>query len=445
MLTCLPHVAPDGAPGKAPVTLLQRALARARATLLGGVLAAGAILVPAGAARAVVLQVTPGLSAGVTSNANNDPNTARFVTPYEAFSTVRGSAAMVLTEAGATHLVGYGFQLTGYAQTTAANNVSQDIRWRSTLNLSARTELSMGVETSIFRFSALPTTDPMAGDTTSTPTGTASTVINGSAFETLGYQPSGRIRYSQAVNANYLKPFGQGGDVPTVLTLNAFGRGERGAGKDVFTLTTILTDLVLLQTTPNTPPSDYQLTSQLLGGYRRELNANASIEVQGGAQAFINTTAGSVALGPSGIATGSYRRLPWFATLVLAHAPTVNMYAGESVIADSATLRVSMPLNKRETLVVAGFGGYTFARRVTGQSHFVFAPRVYDLFILGGTLGYRFERLPFAVTLDYNVTDQRGSIIGERTYPSTRRTFYGLTVTGALAWGEGQHGLVRPQ
>jgi hypothetical protein len=371
---------------------------------------------------------------------------------YEAYSTVRGTAAMVLTDGGATHRLGYTFQMTDYAQSTIANNTSHDVRWNSTLTLSARTELQLGANASIFRYSALGTTDPLAGNTTSTPAGTpATSVVNGAATQTLSYQPNGRVHYTQALIAGYIKPLDQSSQVPSLLTLTGNGRGEWGAGKNILTLTATVTDFVRLEETAAPPPGGYQLTSQLLAGYRRDLSANASVEVQAGALAFINASAGAVALGPAGGATASYRRLPWFATLVLMHAPMVNMYAGEAVIADSATLRLSMPLNKRETLVIAGFGGYTYARRVTGQEHFVFAPRVYDLFNVGGTLAYRFERMPFAISLDCVVTDQRGlnmdvtDAMGRTTtvqvYPSTRRRFLGLTVSGTLAWGEGQRGL----
>jgi len=414
---------------------------------LGIALAAGSALC-AGRATATVLEVTPGLSAGVTNNATGAAS-SQVPNQYEAFSSVRGSAALLMTDAGATHRLGYTFQLTGYAQSTGASNSSHDILWRSVLALSARTQLTLGANASIFRFSSIGTTDPLAGNTTSAPVGSAPTsVINGAATETLSYQPNGRIRYLQVLSAGYLRPLDQTDEVPSLLTLTATGRGERGAGQNVFTLSAVVTDFFRLDETAATPPADYQVTAQLLAGYRRELSARASFELQAGALAFYNTTYGSVALGPAGAATASYRRLPWFATLMLAHAPSVNMYAAEAVIADSATLRLSMPLNLRETLLIAGYGGYTYGRRVTGQQHFVFAPRVYDLFTVGGSLAYRFERLPFAIAIDYVATTQRGSIMddgtNQRVYPSTVRRFLGLTVSGVLAWGEGSHGLTRP-
>ena len=101
----------------------RRRIVEARPALLGAALGAltfGALLTPDGA-RAAVLEVTPGLSAGVTDNATGAASD-QVQNRYEAYSTVRGSAAMVLTEASATHRLGYTFQLTGYAQTTGASN-----------------------------------------------------------------------------------------------------------------------------------------------------------------------------------------------------------------------------------------------------------------------------------------------------------------------------------
>ena len=418
--------------------------------LAGAAFFAAVAVVPAGPAQAVVLEVAPGLGAGVTNNATGAA-TNQIPNQYEAYGSVRGAAALVATGAVGVHRLGYMFQMTNYAESRIADNTSHDVRWQSALNLSARTELSLGANTALYRYSAIPTTDPSGGNTISAPIGTpATSVVNAGANQTLTYQPTGRVRYAQALVAGYIKPLDETNQVPNMLTLTATGRGEWGAGRDALTLTAMVTDMFRLDEPAIAPASNYQLMSQLLGGYRRELSANASVEGQAGALAFFDTTAGAVAMGPAGAATGTYRRLPWFATLILMHAPTVNIYSAEAIIADSATARLSLPLNRRETLIIAGFGGYTYARRVTGQSHFVFAPRIYDLFTLGGSLTYRFEKMPFIVALDYLATTQRGSItdgttpdMGQRVYPSTLRRFIGLTVYGTLAWGEGQHGFMR--
>ena len=116
--------------------------------LAGAAFFAAVAVVPAGPAQAVVLEVAPGLGAGVTNNATGAA-TNQIPNQYEAYGSVRGAAALVATGAGGVHRLGYMFQMTNYAESRIADNTSHDVRWQSALNLSARTELSLGANTAL--------------------------------------------------------------------------------------------------------------------------------------------------------------------------------------------------------------------------------------------------------------------------------------------------------
>ena len=99
----------------------------------------------------------------------------------------------------------------------------------------------------------------------------------------------------------------------------------------------------------------------------------------------------------------------------------MNPYLASALIADSLSLRLSLPLNIRETFVVNGLAGYTYARSITSNQHFVNAHRLYDLFTLGASVSYRFEAVPVYMSLDYLAVTQRGSVQDGVYSPSSLR------------------------
>jgi hypothetical protein len=413
------------------------------------VLVAAAAALPARRAGAVVLELLPTTTAGVTDNpyGAGTGNTTTGQAQYDAFDTAGVTARLRLTRARSVHVGGYGIRRTWYLDTPAADNTSHTAAWMSDFALDARTNLILEATATLFRFSTLAVVNPGADPTTLpiATTGAAATdIINTTATQTFNFQPSGRDRYLQILTASYNRPWSQPSQVPTLLQLGLTLRGERIAGRDIYSLSAIGGDSFRLDH-PAIPLAGYAagqvLTLELLAGWRRDLSENASFELQGGPFVFYGTGVGTAVFGPSAIATASYRHLPWFATLTGSQQPTVNIYIGVPLIADSLTARLALPLDARETLLVSGLAGYTYTRQVTSDQSLSFAARAYDLVTLGLSLAYRFQRAPVVASLDYTDVAQSASVINGAAYPRTARRMLGLTITGTFAWGEGSAGL----
>jgi hypothetical protein len=406
-----------------------------------------------GRTQALVFEVTPTATLGITDNASSSATDVA-ANRTEAFDTLGLAARLSLTRALSMHHLQYAIYHTTYSQTAAADNTSQNLAWRSDLALSGRTNLMLGANVTLYRYSAIATLNPTVTQPTATPIdatgaavgGTPTDVVNSTATEAFSYQPNGAQNYLQSFSASYSRPLDTNPAVPELVSLVADARGERIMGVNTLSLSLLVNDLVRVDKPPG-PTATYGtgdvVTMQLLAGWRRDVSPRTSFELLAGPFAFYGTATQSLAVGPAAIGSATYRRLLWYATLTVGQQPTVNVYLGQAVLADSAVGRVTLPLNARETLVIAGVAGYTYARQIRGNEHFIFAPRLYDLVLVSGVIAYRFERLPIFAGLDYSVTSQRGSIIDGMPTPNMRRRIIGLSLGGRFGWGEGQHGLWR--
>ncbi len=397
-------------------------------------------------AAAVVLAVQPQVAIGATNNPRGALGN-QSAPAYEFFG--RGAIAAGLTWTGAqtSHQLQYGIHVVRYAETEEANNVGHTALWASTLTLSPRTDLGLGAHASLFSFSAISNVNPAGMDANSTPLGASrGPILNGTATQMLTYQPTALARYHQTLSVGYLRPWDEASQLHRMLRTTLTLLGEWTRGLNTYSLAASAIDLVDLggpTLLPSDPRRNRLLTMQLLGGWRRELSITSTIELRAGPVAAYGPDTGSLAVGPGAEATFSYRRLLWYATLTVAQRPTVNLYLGETLISDSATLRLDLPLNAWETLRISGLAGYTYAQRIGDDRFFLVGTRAYQLIMLGASLSYVPERWPITAALEYSSISQYGFQGAGFSYPSTERTIVILSLSGHLAWGEGNSGFAR--
>lgn len=393
-------------------------------------------------AAATVFSLRPTGTFGVTDNPFGISQD-QVAPSWEAFGTVGLTTQLQLNEARSTHQLAYSINRTAYQDTGAADNTSHALLWASELDLTGKTTLNLGASAGLFSYSAIANLDAATANPTGVPIGTSpTTVVSVTGIETLTYNPSGREKYLESLSALRFDPLSSSTPVPATTSLTATGRADRQAGRNDLSLTLTANDYLIDSATalPSSFANGSVITGQLLGGWRREFGANASLEANGGLLAFYGVDAHSLAVGPAVNVTLSYKHLPWFASLNLSQQPMANIYIGEALLMDAVIARAALPLDKRERLQVVGIGGYTYARRIAGGEHFIFAPRAYDLFVLDAALSYHFENLPFFASVDYTVTTQRGSLSDGIYIPSSLRRVASLSLGGQLAWGEGNSG-----
>jgi hypothetical protein len=407
-----------------------------------------------GSADALVATVSPSATVGVANTeaptqagAGGVPQPGPSGT--DGFAGINLAAELRLTRATSVHRVGYGFRLIHYFADPSTTDQSQSASWLSDFTLGPGTTLQLGANGSLYGFNTLFANNPAAASVGST-LPVDSRVVGLDAIQSLSYQPSGAQRYGQSLVAGYVRPLEDSSSVPRTLRVAGTVRGERITGVNAYSLNLMAEELRILSDAPVpppgqlVPPADQVLTLEGLVGWRRELSVTTNVDVEAGAMTAIGVTDSAV-WAPALLATASYRRLPWYATLSASQQPIVNAYLGQVLLADGASLRMLLPLDARESWVAVALAGYTYARLFSPTHDLVLSDRAYGLVQLGLSLAYRFPRLPFFASLDYADLDQSGSTTDEGVFPTSHRRLLSVSFGGNFAWGEGNHGLARPE
>jgi hypothetical protein len=405
-------------------------------------------------ALAVLATVSPSVTAGIsnTETQGQSQPAATSGTPAlsgnEAFAGVNVAAQLQLTEARSVHRAGYGYRLIHYFGTRT--DQSHSALWLSEFTLGPRATLQVGADGSIYGFGSPIAATPATATVGSTlPVDT--TVVTGDATQGLTYQPSGSEHYAESLLVGYVRPLHTGGSVPESLRVSASLRGEHIAGITAYSLAFSAEEFRILSQAPLllvpgqvTPPTDQAVTLEALLGWRRELSLTTNVSLEAGAMAIFGV-GDQVAVAPALIASGNYRWLPWYTTLSLSQQPLVNPYLGQVLIADVASLRLLLPLDAQESWVAVALGGYTYTRLISPTHDVFLSDKAYSLVQLGLSLAYRFRRVPFFASLDYTDTDQSGATTAAGIFPSSHRRLLSVNFGGNFAWGEGNHGLARPE
>jgi hypothetical protein len=173
-------------------------------------------------------------------------------------------------------------------------------------------------------------------------------------------------------------------------------------------------------------------------GWRREFSAMWSTELQAGlVVAFRSSGGGEVQ--PVGLAAVNYRRVPWFANLTVSQTAAPNIFIGGISLNDQAVVRLGLPLNRQDTVVLAGFSGITHSKFLGSDTGGAPSP-TYDQITAGGALTAHPTLSPFWAGIEYALVDQLAGDTNAMTavaVPGFLRQTLMVLVGGTFVWGHG--------
>jgi hypothetical protein len=403
-----------------------RGAAALLAVVLGAVTVGGA-----GAARAdLVLEGLPTVSVGYTDNAALVPPAVPGMQPprSDEFGIVAGIARARVRKAHADHSLGYRLAETFYFHNRGPSSLSQELAWLSDLSLSPPTQLRLGASVAYGRTSNPTGVDTGAAGVAGAQLAISSNIISLGATEELVHIIGRRSRILQNLRFAGVHYLNAPGAFDGTFVVGAFGRGEHEVGQNLFSLELDVSDNIV----PGNPGvSDQVLILQSLAGWRRDLGLAWWVELKAGALGVLDFH-GTEIVEPAAVASLNYRQIYWFATLSGSQTATANLFIGAATISDQATLRLALPLARSERYLLAGYGGYTYARLIDDMG----TRRGYDLRLAGASFTARSERLPIWVSLDYTYSHQFGNTyLPPDNIPDLERQTVLLTVGGAFTRG----------
>jgi hypothetical protein len=224
---------------------------------------------------------------------------------------------------------------------------------------------------------------------------------------------------------------------PTTTLLTLALSGNRLVGRETLMLDLMVSDMVTqFDSSVAVDPSrtGHTLFARLLAGWRHELSTFWSTTLQAGPSVIVRLDGNGV-LAPAAVATLGYANMPWYAALTLAQTPMAHPYVGEATITDQALARLAVPVARSERIFVGGYGGYIYARVANGEAQL---DRLFDAFVAGASLTYRFKSVPLAAAASYMVLSQRGSSLpGRGEIADYARQYMLISLRADLAWGPG--------
>ena len=394
-----------------------------------------------GVARAqAVVELVPSLAAGYTTSAIRTD--AGLHPESTEFGTASLNARYRYQGARSLLAAGYRLSYTQFGETGdldtqyPTSSFTTEVALATAFNLAATLDLHLGAAAAITRSNVPLVADPTVDIQAETPT--TRLYATYAANQDVVYSPRPDRRYTQGLHfeqVQYFVPDGELQTEPETTTVGLHLRGERELARDHEFIDLSVADSYVLQ--PITASADQlsgqTLTATLFAGWRRDLTALWSFEVQGG-PLFVYRFADDVAIvSPGGLAILAYRRLLWYATLTASRLPIMNVYEGDVTISNQLIARVSMPLSARELVLVSGYAGYTYANKANGSGE---QPRAFDSFQAGASLVAHLPTLPFWGSLDYIVVDQRGSGTTDE-FPDLFRQSIFVTIGGTFMFGRG--------
>jgi hypothetical protein len=379
----------------------------------------------------VIYTMLPSLSVGWTDNAASSPTNPQ----SDEFLTAGVGATARYTRATSSYGLTYLLAYTRFFQGHGPDTLTNSLALSSAFALSGTLDLGFTAGAGLTRansfVSDLTTVMPMAV------AGQSTEVLTASVGQSLSYRPTARRTYTETLAAAQLHYIDAPMPLPTTTTLSGEIRGAQATGLDNYYL-----DLAVFDTFTPTDPALQQdafarghtLFARLFAGWGRELSPSWSAHVEGGPIAVFKVT-GPAIVAPGGALAADYRRRPWFGTASISQQPAANLYIGQATINDQVMARLALPVNRNETVFVAAFGSYIFARVATAQGDL---GRAFDQRNGGVEIAARPLQLPLAVSLQYTIVDQHGGHpAGSIAVPDLLRQSVMLTVGGVLAWGPG--------
>jgi hypothetical protein len=396
-----------------------------------------------GAARAeIAYDLLPSATVGWTDNAAAAPPERH---PVSDGFTILGATARAHTlSPHAQHALGYRLSDTFYFQGRGPSALTQELAWLSDLMLDPAWQLRLAAGATYGRTSA-PTALDVNSAAPSVLPANANPYVSASGSEEAAYQVNLRTRLVQDLRlsgVHYLRTaqpvIGALGAINYSYVVSGSLRLEREVGQNLFVIEGDVADSVAPGRGAGL--SDQVLLAQLLAGWRREIGLEWAGELKVGALGVYDFQSIHV-VEPAAIATVTYRRIAWFATLTLSQTAAPNVFIAAATINDQAIARLALPLDTAARYYVMGYGGYNYGRLVD----YAGTHRGYEQRLVGASLTARSERIPLWGSLDYTYSSQLGNH-PYGTIPDLERQAVLLTVGWAFSTDHDQppifHGLM---
>jgi hypothetical protein len=380
-----------------------------------------------------VRELVPLVSVGVTDNADATAGTGH----RDEFATAAITGRLRYQAARSNHALANHLSFTHFFEGVGSDTVTDSLSGISAFDLSAQLQLRLLANGALSRGSGVDPGD-LSAVLPRAISGSPTWFLTYGGGEELVYKPTPVQSYSESLIVSQIHYFGTAAGVLLRDTTLVSGdlRGEWAAARDTLIVDARLSDAYV----PPVPAATTDLgqghnfLGQLLVGWRRELSVSWSSDLEAGPLVIFKPNGDGV-VAPAGLASLTYKGIPWFATLVASQSPAPNLYVGEATITDEILLRLALPLNRRETFLLAGYGAYVYARIVTSATGDL--TRGFDQVTGGATLLARSQRHPFWAALSATIIDQRGNTLPDRTIPDLLIRTVLVSVGATFAFGPG--------
>ncbi|HET6280944.1 MAG TPA: hypothetical protein VFH73_08260 [Polyangia bacterium] len=381
-------------------------------------------------------EASASVGVGATDNALSATTSSQeAATGRDEFTLIRVGGRVFRVLRAVQNDLAYAFTASRYLDHTAANGLSHGLTWTSIIALTSATQLRLSLGAT---YSHLNSTNPAAMNLALGPGAIPAGPISYFAAtfqESLTYRPKATQLGTQSLSVATFVPLTDAQVSAIVAQHLLRGEATRGLNTGTGEFSLGLTwnpgkDDSLGQ---EIVPANRFVFGQVLAGARRELSLAWSVSGEVGGLAAMRVEGGPIDVGPAWRAGLRYRREFGQASLELARTPQPNVFLGDTLIVDLVSLRVGLPLDRRDRFFLLGIATYQHGRLVTRPSITgPFHPGL-DVWSAVGAIGFRPTEIPMAVSLDYSYFNQKGGDLGfGGTLPPVQRQVVMLTVTGIL-------------
>jgi hypothetical protein len=390
----------------------------------------------------VLFHLLPAVGIGVTDNAGTASSTGDKVA--DGLVTASVGAGTQYTRALSIHHLDASVLYTKYIEGHGPSALTAILAWASLFKLSSSIDLTVGAQGSVARATPIVTVADITAVTPSAYTSSTTYYLTTTVSQGLTIKPTPRQIYGESLAFSQARTLDSPmAGLPTTNALTGKLSGGWLSARDSFFIEPMASVAFTDGTTvaPTAIPINGQVISaDVMARWQHEIGVTWTSQLAAGPLAIYQSDR-ATAYNFMALAALSYHELPWFASVGVSQAPIPNLYLGAVTLNDEASARAAVPLTRNQLVFLAGFGGYTYARLSDTDGHFHHA---FDLIAAGAALTSQFRNRPFALSLVYTISDQRG--VATTTLPavaSIERQTLMLTLTGIFSWGPGTLPLFR--
>jgi hypothetical protein len=384
-------------------------------------------------AASVTGELAPTVSVGVTSNA-----TATQLGNHDEIATVGAFHRLRIEQPRLHHEIIARLALAHFFSGAGTDTVTAAAGYAGTFDLTRDLDLRLMANGALSRTSQLDLVALATGGAAATG---AAAYVSSSAGQSFTWRATPAWQLSQGADFTRIDYLEEGVTArPTATAIGGTARVDYRLLLTSFSLEGRATDLSsgpvpMIGLFPAIPAGHSVLGEALLG-LRRDFNREWSGELRGGV-GYLHVRGGQSAWSPAGSGTVNFRRELWFLTLTASRTTVANMFQAFATLNDSVFLRLTLPLDRSERIVIGGFAGISFADTIDTTGAQVDA---YDQRTIGARLGARLRELPIVLAVDYTFVDQVGypgaATVGLSAQSFMRHTVF-LTAATTFQWGPG--------